>query len=68
MVVVVDRTCIIGHRNLPYKANLKRSYKNLSHQRKENIGSVIIKLILVAAPAREMTGISLMEIFMLDGA
>ena len=23
VVVVVDMTCIIGHRNLPYKANLK---------------------------------------------
>ena len=23
VVVVVDRTCVVGHRNLPYKANLK---------------------------------------------
>ena len=24
VVVVVDMTCVVGHRNLPYKANLKR--------------------------------------------
>ena len=23
VVVVVDMTCVVGHRNLPYKANLK---------------------------------------------
>ena len=25
VVVVVDMTCVVGHRNLPYKANLKIS-------------------------------------------
>ena len=24
VVVVVDMTCVVGHRNLPYKANLKK--------------------------------------------
>ena len=24
VVVVVDRTCVVGHRNWPHKANLKR--------------------------------------------
>ena len=30
MVVVVDRTCVVGHRNLPYKANLKKNIFSIS--------------------------------------
>ena len=30
VVVVVDRTCVVGHRNLPYKANLKIAVFNIS--------------------------------------
>ena len=34
VVVVVDRTCVVGHRNLPYKANLKMRYMRYTHQHK----------------------------------